>query len=67
MDTKTLTACGMVEKKTIINLLEAYGVAVKHYLRGEDRIYYHAGTRGFSRSKKYFRVKNCTAYAMAYN
>jgi hypothetical protein len=36
MDTKTLTACGMVEKKTIINLLEAYGVAVKHYLRGED-------------------------------
>ncbi|KAJ7827138.1 Bestrophin, RFP-TM, chloride channel-domain-containing protein [Mycena olivaceomarginata] len=40
MDAETLTARGMVEKKTVINLLEAYGVAVKHYLRGEDGIYY---------------------------
>ncbi|KAJ7803154.1 Bestrophin, RFP-TM, chloride channel-domain-containing protein, partial [Mycena olivaceomarginata] len=31
MDAETLTARGMVEKKTVINLLEAYGVAVKHY------------------------------------
>ncbi|KIK93068.1 hypothetical protein PAXRUDRAFT_26471 [Paxillus rubicundulus Ve08.2h10] len=30
----------LVEKKTIINLLEAYAVAVKHYLRGEDGIFY---------------------------
>lgn len=30
----------MIEKKTVINLLEAYAVAVKHYLRGEDGIYY---------------------------
>ncbi|KAF9220379.1 UPF0187-domain-containing protein [Gyrodon lividus] len=30
----------LVEKKTVINLLEAYAVAVKHYLRGEDGIFY---------------------------
>ena len=30
----------MVEKKSAINLLEAFAVAVKHYLRGEDGIYY---------------------------
>ncbi|KAF8839778.1 UPF0187-domain-containing protein [Paxillus ammoniavirescens] len=30
----------LVEKKTIINLLEAYAVSVKHYLRGEDGIFY---------------------------
>ncbi|KAH7890240.1 Bestrophin, RFP-TM, chloride channel-domain-containing protein [Phlebopus sp. FC_14] len=30
----------LIEKKTIINLLEAYAVAVKHYLRGEDGIFY---------------------------
>jgi ion channel-forming bestrophin family protein len=30
----------IIEKKTVINLLEAFGVAVKHYLRGEDGIYY---------------------------
>ncbi|KAF9237450.1 Bestrophin, RFP-TM, chloride channel-domain-containing protein [Melanogaster broomeanus] len=30
----------LIEKKTIVNLLEAFGVAVKHYLRGEDGIYY---------------------------
>lgn len=29
----------LVEKKTAINLLEAFAVAVKHYLRGEDGIY----------------------------
>lgn len=30
----------LLEKKTIVNLLEAYAVAVKHYLRGEDGIKY---------------------------
>jgi ion channel-forming bestrophin family protein len=30
----------LVEKKTVLNLLEAFGVAVKHYLRGEDGIFY---------------------------
>ena len=30
----------LVEKKTVINLLEAYAVAVKHYLRKEDGIGY---------------------------
>ena len=30
----------MVEKKTAINLLEAFAVSVKHYLRDEDGIYY---------------------------
>jgi hypothetical protein len=39
MDAEIPTARGMVEKKTIINLLEAYGVAV-NYLCGEDGIYY---------------------------
>ena len=26
----------LVEKKTVLNLIDAFGVAVKHYLRGED-------------------------------
>lgn len=30
----------LVEKKTAINLLEAFAVAIKHYLRGEFGIYY---------------------------
>ncbi|KAG0694489.1 Bestrophin, RFP-TM, chloride channel-domain-containing protein [Suillus ampliporus] len=30
----------LIEKKTVVNLLEAYAVSVKHYLRGEDGIYY---------------------------
>lgn len=30
----------LIEKKTVVNLLEAYAVAVKHYLRGEDGIDY---------------------------
>ena len=30
----------MVEKKTIINLLEAFSIAIKHYLRGEEGIFY---------------------------
>ncbi|KAI0067026.1 UPF0187-domain-containing protein [Artomyces pyxidatus] len=30
----------LVEKKTVLNLIEAFSVAVKHYLRGEEGIYY---------------------------
>ncbi|KAI0049357.1 UPF0187-domain-containing protein [Auriscalpium vulgare] len=30
----------MIEKKTVINLIEAFAVAVKHYLRGEEGIFY---------------------------
>lgn len=37
---RDLRAKMLVEKKTVINLLGAYAVAVKHYLRGEDGIYY---------------------------
>ena len=33
-------AMTLIEKKTVVNLLEAYAVAVKHYLRGEDGIDY---------------------------
>lgn len=33
-------ARSLIEKKSAINLLEAFAVAVKHYLRGEDGIYY---------------------------
>ncbi|KAG9015705.1 hypothetical protein FRB90_004370 [Tulasnella sp. 427] len=31
---------GIIEKKSAINLIEAFAVAVKHYLRGEDAIFY---------------------------
>ncbi|PIL29976.1 hypothetical protein GSI_07887 [Ganoderma sinense ZZ0214-1] len=30
----------LIEKKTVVNLIEAFGVAVKHHLRGEDSVYY---------------------------
>ena len=33
-------ARSMIEKKSAINLVEAFSVSVKHYLRGEDGIYY---------------------------
>lgn len=33
-------ARALIEKKTAINLVEAFAVAVKHYLRGEDGIHY---------------------------
>lgn len=39
-ETEELKARAMVEKKTAINLVEAFAVAVKHYLRGEEGIYY---------------------------
>lgn len=34
----------LVEKKSVINLIEAFSVAIKHYLRGEDGIYYRYST-----------------------
>ena len=34
------TVRALLEKKTALNLVEAYAVAVKHYLRGEEGIYY---------------------------
>ena len=33
-------ARSLIEKKSAINLLEAFAVSIKHYLRGEDGIYY---------------------------
>ncbi|KAE9390567.1 UPF0187-domain-containing protein [Gymnopus androsaceus JB14] len=45
----------MIEKKTVINLIEAFSVAVKHYLRGEDGIYYE---------DLYYLVKFLPAYAL---
>lgn len=33
-------ARALVEKKTVLNLVEAFSVAIKHYLRGEEGIYY---------------------------
>ncbi|KAG2136348.1 Bestrophin, RFP-TM, chloride channel-domain-containing protein [Suillus bovinus] len=33
-------AMTLIEKKTVVNLLEAYAVATKHYLRGEEGIHY---------------------------
>jgi len=33
-------ARALMEKKTVLNLVEAYAVAIKHYLRSEDGIYY---------------------------
>ncbi|KAJ3505907.1 hypothetical protein NLJ89_g7167 [Agrocybe chaxingu] len=48
-------ARSMIEKKSAINLLEAFAVAVKHYLRGEDGIYYQ---------DLYYLVKFLPAYAL---
>nr|GAT50619.1 predicted protein [Mycena chlorophos] len=54
-DAAVMRSRGMVEKKTVINLIEAFGVAVKHYLRGEDGIYYQ---------DLYYLVKFLPAYAL---
>jgi predicted membrane chloride channel (bestrophin family) len=48
-------ARAMMEKKTVINLVEAFAVSVKHYLRGEDGIYY---------TDLYHLVKFLPAYAL---
>lgn len=53
--TQERRARSLVEKKTVINLLEAYAVAVKHYLRGEDGIYYR---------DLYYLVKFLPAYQL---
>jgi hypothetical protein len=45
----------LIEKKTIINLLEAFAVAVKHYLRAEEGIFYE---------DLYHLVKFLPAYAL---
>lgn len=45
----------LIEKKSVINLLEAFSIAVKHYLRGEDGIYYE---------DLYHLVKFLPAYAL---
>ncbi|KAG6865356.1 hypothetical protein C0991_003208 [Blastosporella zonata] len=49
-----MAARSIVEKKSVINLLEAYAVSLKHYLRGEDGIYYQ---------DLYYLVKFLPAYA----
>lgn len=45
----------IIEKKSVINLLEAFAVAVKHYLRGEDGIFY---------TDLYYLVKHLPAYSL---
>ncbi|KAL0959278.1 hypothetical protein HGRIS_014549 [Hohenbuehelia grisea] len=44
-----------IEKRTVLNLVEAFSVAIKHYLRGEDGIYYE---------DLYFLVKFLPEYAL---
>ncbi|QRV93339.1 bestrophin protein [Ceratobasidium sp. AG-Ba] len=39
-DAAEARARNIIEKRTAINLVEAFSVAVKHYLRGEEGIYY---------------------------
>ncbi|KAG9093797.1 hypothetical protein FS749_013722, partial [Ceratobasidium sp. UAMH 11750] len=39
-ETTEARARNLIEKRTAINLVEAFSVAVKHYLRGEEGIYY---------------------------
>ncbi|KAF5309038.1 hypothetical protein D9619_013551 [Psilocybe cf. subviscida] len=48
-------ARSLIEKKSAINLVEAFSVSVKHYLRGEDGIYY---------TDLYYLVKFLPAYAL---
>ncbi|KAJ6629360.1 Bestrophin, RFP-TM, chloride channel-domain-containing protein [Mycena sp. CBHHK59/15] len=54
-DEEMMKSRSMVERKTVINLLEAFSVAVKHYLRGEDGIYYQ---------DLYYLVKFLPAYVL---
>lgn len=39
MTEKERKARVLVEKKTVLNLIDAFAVAVKHYLRGEEGKY----------------------------
>lgn len=52
------TARALIEKKAAINLVEAFAVAVKHYLRGEDGIHY---------ADLYHLVKFLPSYALPSN
>ncbi|KDQ16816.1 hypothetical protein BOTBODRAFT_129750, partial [Botryobasidium botryosum FD-172 SS1] len=45
----------LVEKKSAVNLVQAFAVAVKHYLRGEEGIYYE---------DLYHLLKHLPAYAL---
>lgn len=40
MTEKERKARVLIEKKTVLNLIDAFAVAVKHYLRGEEGIFY---------------------------
>ncbi|PPQ90166.1 hypothetical protein CVT25_012477 [Psilocybe cyanescens] len=55
MSEQEAAARSLIEKKSAINLLEAFAVAIKHYLRGEDSIYYQ---------DLYHLVKFLPAYAL---
>ncbi|KAF8908125.1 Bestrophin, RFP-TM, chloride channel-domain-containing protein [Gymnopilus junonius] len=55
MTTEEAKARTLIEKKSVVNLLEAFAVAMKHYLRGEDGIYYQ---------DLYYLVKFLPAYAL---
>ena len=57
MDSNENKARVLIEKKTAINLLEAFAIAVKHYLRGEDGIFYE---------DLYHLVKFLPPYALPY-
>jgi putative membrane protein len=39
MTEKERKARVLIEKKTVLNLIDAFAVAVKHYLRGEEGKY----------------------------
>ncbi|KAG8854324.1 hypothetical protein FRB96_007729 [Tulasnella sp. 330] len=45
----------MIEKKSAINLIEAFGMSLKHYLRGEESIFYQ---------DLYHLVKHLPVYAL---
>lgn len=55
MNLEQRKARALIEKKTIMNLLEGFGVSVKHYLRGEEGIFYE---------DLYHLVKFLPAYAL---
>ncbi|KIY45708.1 hypothetical protein FISHEDRAFT_48789, partial [Fistulina hepatica ATCC 64428] len=55
MSPEEAKARSTVEKKTALNLIEAFAIATKHYLRGEDGIYY---------ADLYHLVKFLPAYAL---
>ncbi|KNZ76544.1 UPF0187 protein [Termitomyces sp. J132] len=50
-----MTARSMIERKSVINLLEAFAISLKHYLRGEDGTCYQ---------DLYYLVKFLPTYAL---